>query len=450
MAERMTSADQLRFFQLDATARERLRQFRIVLEPKLPGVLDGFYAHLRGWPQMMKSFTDEASIARARKAQAAHWLRLFSGAFDEDYFVSVRRIGEAHARLGIEPGWYIGAYGFALAELLRLAATANSGGFFGNAGKAAGIGALTSVIGRAVMLDVALVTNLFQEVVEKKAVDQLKAMTDELSGTIGTVIGSVGRSANGLQLDAQTMTKAAEQASTKAVAVASASEQAAGNVQTVAAAAEQLSNSISEIASQISKSSAVASDAVRQAGETSATMRVLADAADRIGEVVRLINDIASQTNLLALNATIEAARAGEAGKGFAVVASEVKSLANQTARATEDIKSQVSEIQSAAGKAVDAIGSIDATIRQMDEIGTAIAAAVEEQGAATAEIARNAQQAAAGTTEVLSNISGVTEAAAETGQAASSVFSGAQELSRQADMLSGQLDAFVRQSKRS
>ncbi|HVJ55977.1 MAG TPA: globin-coupled sensor protein [Aliidongia sp.] len=446
MAERMTAAERLRFYRLDDEARDVLRRFGELAATAMPEILDGFYQHLRRWPAVAAAFKDEASFDRARKAQGEHWRRLFSGNFDEEYFGSVRRIGEAHARLGIEPSWYIGSYSFVLSELLRHASMMNSGGFFGSAGRAAKLGILTGAIAKATLLDVETVTGIYQENMERAAADDLRRVADELSGTIGTVIGAVGRSAGDLTVSAESMTKAADLANGRASAVAAASEQASGNVETVAAAAEQLSASINEISRQISKSSAVAGDAVRQAGETGGTMRVLADAADRIGEVVKLINDIASQTNLLALNATIEAARAGEAGKGFAVVASEVKSLANQTARATEDIKNQVAEIQAVAGKAVDAINSIDATIREMDQIGTAIAAAVEEQGAATAEIARNIQQASAGTTEVLNNISGVTQAAGETGRTAVSVLDGAQELNRHADELSKQLDSFARQ----
>jgi methyl-accepting chemotaxis protein len=183
---------------------------------------------------------------------------------------------------------------------------------------------------------------------------------------------------------------------------------------------------------------------VSEAGRTDGLVKGLAEAAQKIGAVTSLINEIASQTNLLALNATIEAARAGEAGKGFAVVASEVKSLANQTARATEEIGTQIAAMQDATGETVAAIGAIGATIGQINEIATMIAAAVEQQGAATQEIARNVQQAAVGTSEVSRNIAGVNEAAAQTGAAASRVLSSAGELSNQAGQLHGQVDEFL------
>ena len=445
MVQHMTSADRLRFFRLDESARAALREFKPVLDRVLPEVLTGFYEHLRLWPEMGKLFADAAAVRRARTAQAEHWKRVFGAGFDDAYLASARKIGDAHAALGVEPGWYLGGMSFALGELLRHAAEAQPSGFFAR-GNPAKTGALAAAISRAMLLDTDLVLESFQQDVGRAVTERVGKVTTQFGGTINTVVDAVGRAATELQDKAHSLSRAAERSSKQAMTVASASEQASTNVQTVASAAEELSHSISEIARQVAKSSQVAAAAVRQAGETSDTMRTLAEAADRIGEVVRLINDIASQTNLLALNATIEAARAGEAGKGFAVVASEVKSLANQTARATEDIKNQVTEIQTAAARAVEAIGSIDTTIREIDEIGSAIAAAVEEQGAATGEIARNVQQAAAGTAQVSSNIAGVNEAVSETGRTADSVLAGAQELSRQSESLRQHFDGFMRE----
>ena len=445
MAQHMTSADRLRFFCLDDSARSALREIKPVLDRVLPEVLNGFYDHLRRWPELAKMFTDEASVKRARAAQAEHWKRMFAAGFDEAYVASTRKVGDAHAALGVKAGWYLGAVSFALGEILRHAAAAQPSGIFARANPAKS-GALMAAISRAMLLDADLVLESFQQDVDRAAAERVGKVTAQFGGTINTVVEAVGRAAGELQNKAHSLSSAAERSSKQAMTVASASEEASTNVQTVASAAEELSHSISEIARQVAKSSQVAAAAVRQAGETSGTMRTLAEAADRIGEVVRLINDIASQTNLLALNATIEAARAGEAGKGFAVVASEVKSLANQTARATEDIKSQVTEIQTVAARAVEAIGSIDTTIREIDEIGSAIAAAVEQQGAATGEIARNVQQAAAGTAQVNSNIAGVNDAVSETGRTADSVLSGAQELGRQAEALRQQFEGLLRE----
>ena len=258
------------------------------------------------------------------------------------------------------------------------------------------------------------------------------------------VLRTVTAAAEELQRTAQAMSGTAEETSRQAGAVAAGAEEASANVQTVAAATEELSASIEEISRQMAQSNAVTNRAVDETEKTTVSVQSLSQAAQKIGDVVKLINAIAGQTNLLALNATIEAARAGDAGKGFAVVASEVKSLATQTAKATEDIASQVSAIQGATGGAVEAIRLISGTIGEVKTIATTIAAAVEEQGAATKEIARNVQQAAAGTAEVSSNIGGVTQAAGETGAAATQVLGSSRELARQGEVLRAEVGQFL------
>jgi len=268
----------------------------------------------------------------------------------------------------------------------------------------------------------------------------IKSFDESVAGSLGLLASA----STELQTTAQSMTATAEETQRQSTAVAAASEQASTNVQTVASAAEELSSSIAEISRQVSESTRIAAQAVEDADKTNAQMQELAATAQKIGEVVKLINDIASQTNLLALNATIEAARAGEAGKGFAVVASEVKSLANQTSKATEDIAAQVKAIQTATSDSVQAIAGITTTIGRVNEIATTIAAAVEEQGAATQEIARNVQQASAGTAEVSSNISGVTQAATDTGAAASQVLGASSELAKQGETLRADVGQFL------
>ena len=269
-------------------------------------------------------------------------------------------------------------------------------------------------------------------------------LADTFEASIKGVVNSVASQSTEMQSAAQSMTHTAETATQQATAVAASVEEASANVQTVATAAEELSASVLEIGRQVEQSSKIANQAVSEADRTNTTVEGLNHAAQRIGEVVQLIETIAGQTNLLALNATIEAARAGDAGKGFAVVASEVKSLANQTAKATEEIRAQIGEIQGATGQTVEAIHNIGATIRQMSEIATTIASAVEEQGAATREIASNVHQAAQGTGEIATNIEGVTRAASDTGAAASQVLSAAGELSRQSETLRRDVDNFL------
>jgi methyl-accepting chemotaxis protein len=273
---------------------------------------------------------------------------------------------------------------------------------------------------------------------------RMEARIVEFETAVRAALDNLQRSANSMQATAQSMSATADQSSALVSAVASAAEETSVNVQTVSSGTEELSSSIAEIGRQVVTSAQIAGKAVDEAGATDATMHGLADNASRISVVVDLIQVIASQTNLLALNATIEAARAGEAGRGFAVVASEVKSLANQTAKATDEIRSQIASMQQVTTSAVSAIRNIGQTIGEINDVTTAIAAAVEEQGAATREIARNIQHAAGGTAEVSSNIIGVSTASAEAGRAASEVLGASDELRREADMLRSEIDAFL------
>lgn len=287
-----------------------------------------------------------------------------------------------------------------------------------------------------------------QAAIDARAEESKRAMLNELAEAFEAqvigVVRSVSAAAAQLEKHAAAMTAAAEATNYKSLAVSSASDQATNNVHTVASAAEQLSASIREIGQQVTNAAAIASEGAQQAGSTVQVVRGLDESAQRIGEVIRLINDVAAQTNLLALNATIEAARAGEAGKGFAVVAMEVKNLAAQTAKATEEIAAQINAVQAATGDVVRAIEGISETIARIDEISATIASSVEEQGAATGEIARNVQQAAQGTQEVSANISDVTQAAADTGRVASEIVSAASELTDQAERLREEVDRFI------
>jgi len=244
--------------------------------------------------------------------------------------------------------------------------------------------------------------NLMQKAEQEKQAMMVK-MADNFQDAVGHVIQSVSAAATELQASAETMANTAEQTSVQVGNVSSASDQAAANVQTVAAAAEELSSSINEIARQVTAALSANEDAVSKADNSEQTVQKLVESAQKIGDVVELISDVAEQTNLLALNATIEAARAGEAGKGFAVVASEVKNLANQTAKATEDIREQVSNIRDVAEDAATSINDISSSISVVSTNTTGISAAIEEQDAATQEIARNVEQAAAGTQDVAS-----------------------------------------------
>jgi methyl-accepting chemotaxis protein len=273
----------------------------------------------------------------------------------------------------------------------------------------------------------------------------MQRLADDFEASVGEVIRTVATAAGELEASARSLTSTAEREEHLASTVASASEQASANVQSVASATEEMSASVSEIGRQVRESTGIAHRAVDQARRTNNRIGELASAATRIGDVVELINTIAGQTNLLALNATIEAARAGDAGRGFAVVASEVKILAEQTAKATNEISEQITGIQLATKDSVGAIKEIGDTIGMMAEISSSIASAVEEQGAATQEIARNVQQASIGTTEVSNSIVDVQQGANETGEGSARVLAAAQSLLNDSGRLRSEVGNFLK-----
>jgi methyl-accepting chemotaxis protein len=274
--------------------------------------------------------------------------------------------------------------------------------------------------------------------------EEMQRLANQFESTVGGIVQAVSASATELEAAASTMTRTADNTQRLSTVVAGASEEASSNVQSVASAADEMSSSVTEIGRQVQESTKIAQQAVAQAQRTDTRISELSQSAQRIGDVVKLITAIAEQTNLLALNATIEAARAGEAGKGFAVVAQEVKALAAQTAKATDEIGSQIAAMQAATHDSVGAIKEIGGTIDRISEIASTIAAAVEEQGAATQEIARNVQQASQGTAEVAANISDVSKGAGETGSACTQVLSSAQQLSQEGDRLKLEVDKFL------
>jgi methyl-accepting chemotaxis protein len=287
-----------------------------------------------------------------------------------------------------------------------------------------------------------------RDVLEKAAREEKAAamvrLADAFEGAVGEIVQTVSAASAELEASAGTLSATAVRAQELTTMVAAASEEASTNVQSVASASEEMAASVNEISRQVQESSKIAREAVEQARRTHHRVNELSNAANRIGDVVELINTVAGQTNLLALNATIEAARAGEAGRGFAVVASEVKALAEQTAKATEEIRKQIGDIQSATHDSVSAIEDIGVTIGRISEISSTIASAVEEQGAATQEVARNVQQAAQGTQQVASNITDVQRGAHETGSASSQVLTSAQSLSFESSRLKSEVGRFL------
>jgi methyl-accepting chemotaxis protein len=425
-------------FGLDGRARDLLRAFWTRAEPALPAILDAFYRHVKRDPEMARLVGGDD--ARLKQAQSRHWRQLFSATFDDGYAQSVRMVGLAHHRIGLAPKWYIGGYAFILR---RLIAVAIGGHRFRSATE---LGETLAAINAAVMLDMALAISVYQDALlteREQRGKTLEAAIADFGGAIGSMLDAVGGAATELRASSQTLTDCARETTTQSNGVAAASEQASVNVQTVAAAAEELSASIGEISRQVTLSAGFTHKAACEAETTNALVGTLAETAQRIGTVINLIHDIAGQTHLLALNATIEAARAGEAGKGFAVVAAEVKNLANQTAKATEEIEAQIAAIRKVSNDTETAIGGIASTIKEVNSSATALAAAVEEQGAATQEIARNVHEAATGTVEVCSKIADVSSIAAETGTIADTVLAASGDLSRTAETLRAEVDRF-------
>lgn len=439
MSDTHDIAERLRFLQIDADTLRSLRAFEPQIEQHVRPILARFYDHIRRYPALMAKFGKDSSTDRASDLQAKHWVSLFKGEFDERYVERVRRIGLTHERIGLEPRWYIGGYALAMSEIMELAVRKHRWK------PDAMIDCLKAMV-KAVFLDMDYAISIYIDEGKDNFQRKLQGLADTFQTDVQSVVNDVAIGAASCKTSAKSMTTATELASQQAAAVAAGAEEATVNVQTVAAAAEELSASVREISRQVSQSTQVTTEAVAETARTNASMQSLNEATDKIGEVVRLIADIAGQTNLLALNATIEAARAGEAGKGFAVVASEVKALATRTAKATEEIAAQIRAIQETTRDAANAIRGVSDTIGQINAFTTAIASAVEQQGAATQEIASNVQQASAGTTEVTATISQVSRAAEATGKISLDVQTASDSLASQSERLNERVRTFVGQ----
>jgi len=420
----------LTFMRITPDTTETLAGFWPHVRSALPDILDGFYRHVATEPALARLVGTQTE--RLKRAQGTHWERLFSGRFDAGYFDSVHAVGLVHARIGLEPRWYIGGYNFVLDRLGELVGRVHR---FAPKRAQRVMRAVVS----AVLLDMDVAISVYQE----RSIEMAKRRSDAVDGLArgfeakaGELLGSMEAAAGEMVSSAQELSGTAETSTQQAANVAASVQETSANVQTVAASAEELSASINEISRQVAQSSGITDKAIAEARHTDAVVQALADSARKIGDVVGLISNIAGQTNLLALNATIEAARAGDAGKGFAVVASEVKGLAGQTSRATDDISRQITQIQAATHEAVQAIQGIVATITEVGSIATAIAAAVEEQGAATREIAGSVQQAAAGSQQISGSIGIVNDGARATGEGAGKVLGAATGLSDRARTL--------------
>ncbi len=428
----------LQFAGYEARHREALAIFWAALEPELDAMLAAFYEHVGQYANLADMLGRAGDTSRIRKAQFEHWRALFTGRFDQDYAARVERVAIAHHKIGLDSRWYIGAYAVTSNRMIDLAV--RRFGVRTKKGEPDRLSDVLQAVNLAVMIDMEIVTTTYFDVLRRQTASGL----DELLGHVRDSAGAVANDVHELDHTAEAMAGLAEDTRTKALHVSTAAESASHNVQTAAAAAEELSSASQEISQRVSDSSSRADSAVSSARRADDTIRALESSTAEIGKVVKLINEIAAQTNLLALNATIEAARAGEAGRGFAVVAGEVKTLAQQTSKATEEIANQISGIQQGTRDAVSAVGEISTAIREISEIATSIASAVEEQTSATAEIARAVAQAASSTREVSETISEVSQAAESTGEAATRVLTSSEGLQNRSDGLVSTVDGLA------
>ena len=433
----------LAFSQIDERATADLRQSKDLILRHLQAQLDLYFDHYAGFEQTSRLIKSSDQIASSKAMYAEHWALILDGTFDETYEASAIRIGELlYARMGFELCWYIAGYGLVLTGLLQSLADSVPGVFDWRAKQKKAD--LQRAIVKAATFDMSMVISAYMEARRRGRGETLQRLASDFEEAIGGAATIVSSSANELENSAASLTTAAEDTQRRSAEVASVFEHVSESVQAVAAAAEQLASSVEEIGRQVHESSRVATGAADHASKTDTRINELSDAAERVGDVVRLITSIAERTNLLALNATIEAAKAGEAGRGFAIVASEVKALATQTSKATEEVNVHIVAMQAATNDSVAAIKEIGATIGNLSEISAAIAAAVEEQGAATREISRNVHQAAQGTQEVAASFVDVNNGAAEVEAATAQLLSSAQALSGEGSHLEGEVQSYL------
>ncbi|MGI6246280.1 MAG: protoglobin domain-containing protein [Pseudochelatococcus sp.] len=443
-------SDRISFLGIDAEVTATLREIYPTIENALPGILDAFYGHIMARPDIALLFgatPEEArsTIEHARRGQAKHWQRLFSGRFDEDYVASVQKIGLVHNRIGLEPSRYIGGYMILLDHLNTLISRACVSRLNPAAAREKA-GRMIGAVSRAVMLDMDIAISTYLDAARDSYDAQLASGFDL---SVRNVVDSVARSVSMLNASAQAVTETVALTQKHAGESAQAAELASANTQTVAAATEELAATSGEISRLVERSADVAREAVGQAADVNVAVEELSQVARRIGEVVELIQAVAAQTRLLALNATIEAARAGDAGRGFAVVANEVKSLAAQTEQATTDIATRVAEIQEAASETAGSISGVGRTIGEISAIAGSVAAAVQEQLAATADISRSVQQAADETARIVANMNQVIAAAGRATQSGAEVGAVSERLAGDAGNLAREADAFIAILKR-
>lgn len=439
---------ELDFFGLKSDQKQALADMAPVMAPALDRGLDQFYATVSRDASVAHFFSGEDHRAHAKSKQVEHWSRILEGSYSEEYFHAVRRIGEVHSEIGLEPRSYIGGYTSVASDLLIAAMHTGV--------EKRGLGSVKldkaerniDALVRAVFFDMQNAISIYLEESERRAVDSRNQVADAFEVEVGEVIANLVEASDSLERSSVMVDQAVVSTLSEAEIAATGAEEASTSVRSVASSAEQMQLSAGEIASQIATTTQTASDAVQRVGSATETMEQLSAVADEIGSVVGLIQDIAEQTNLLALNATIESARAGEAGKGFAVVASEVKALAGQTASATDQIAAQIQQVQTSTTSAAQAIADIRQTIVSVNEASVTINAAVEEQSVVIREIAHNTSEAARGNEDSARAAVNLEASVKQAGSTADRVNQSAQAVRGQMGLLNERVETFLKSAR--
>lgn len=435
--------ERISLIQINTETKAAIEDFLPDLEAALPGILDRFYAHIIQFANLKAMFRDQSRMDYAKSAQGAHWMRLFSVKFDDDYAQSVRRIGLIHSKIGLEPSWYIGAYAFVMSALYDVVAHKYQSRL--SPEKAARkTAALLRALNQCVMLDMDMAISIYLEENKRTYDERISAIAVDFDSAVGSVVEGIASASVELEASSNSVAAMVSNTSLNTRSAAAASGQAATNVSAVSAASEEMSASLANVSNLAQEGSDTAERSVKAIEEAMGTMGILKDEIDKVNEIVSLITDIAEQTNLLALNATIEAARAGEAGKGFAVVAAEVKNLANQTGGATDGIRQRIDSILLKSDDTVQSLHSVQDTINRVSAISNDTFEAVQQQSAAVAEIARNAAEASSGTDEIVRSVQIIDTNAGETGSMANQVLEAVRELAVQSETLNKSVKTFL------